>query len=196
MKLKHLLGASALAALPMAAATAQDAPELPPCENCADSMTIVSWGGAYQAIAAEGLCRALRGRDRHQLRLGRELRTRRWRSSAPRTRPATSPGTSSTSRARTGSGSATRAWRWRSTSTSGSRPATDGSTADRRTSATAWSTTATSRRSSSRRPSATAPTSPSGTARCPRTSAPSSTSRTSPASAASRSGRRRTSSGR
>jgi putative spermidine/putrescine transport system substrate-binding protein len=49
MKLKHLLGASALAALPMAAATAQDA-ELPPCENCADSMTISSWGGAYQAM--------------------------------------------------------------------------------------------------------------------------------------------------
>ena len=49
MKLIHLLGASALAALPMAAATAQDA-ELPPCENCADSMTISSWGGAYQAM--------------------------------------------------------------------------------------------------------------------------------------------------
>jgi putative spermidine/putrescine transport system substrate-binding protein len=27
---------------------AQDAPDLPECENCADSMTIVSWGGAYQ----------------------------------------------------------------------------------------------------------------------------------------------------
>jgi putative spermidine/putrescine transport system substrate-binding protein len=49
MKLRHLLGATALAALPMAAATAQDA-ELPPCENCADSMTISSWGGAYQAM--------------------------------------------------------------------------------------------------------------------------------------------------
>ena len=34
----------------MAAATAQDAAELPPCENCADSITIVSWGGAYQAM--------------------------------------------------------------------------------------------------------------------------------------------------
>ena len=50
MKLIHLLGASALAALPMAAATAQDAAEMPPCENCADSMTISSWGGAYQAM--------------------------------------------------------------------------------------------------------------------------------------------------
>jgi putative spermidine/putrescine transport system substrate-binding protein len=50
MKLKHLLGASALAALPIAAATAQDAPQVPPCENCADTMTISSWGGAYQAM--------------------------------------------------------------------------------------------------------------------------------------------------
>ena len=49
MKLIHLLGATALAALPIAAATAQDA-EVPPCENCADSMTISSWGGAYQAM--------------------------------------------------------------------------------------------------------------------------------------------------
>jgi putative spermidine/putrescine transport system substrate-binding protein len=49
MKLKHLLGASALAALPMVAATAQDT-ELPPCENCVDSMTISSWGGAYQEM--------------------------------------------------------------------------------------------------------------------------------------------------
>ncbi|MGF1446529.1 MAG: extracellular solute-binding protein [Pikeienuella sp.] len=40
-----LLGATALTALPIVAA----AEELPPCENCADSMTIVSWGGAYSA---------------------------------------------------------------------------------------------------------------------------------------------------
>jgi putative spermidine/putrescine transport system substrate-binding protein len=48
MKLKDLLGATALVALPLAATTtfAQD---LPPCENCADTMTIVSWGGAYSA---------------------------------------------------------------------------------------------------------------------------------------------------
>lgn len=46
MKLTHLIGASALAVLP-AAAGAQDTP---PCEGCADSMTIVSWGGAYQAM--------------------------------------------------------------------------------------------------------------------------------------------------
>jgi putative spermidine/putrescine transport system substrate-binding protein len=46
MKLRHLLGATALAVAPLAwAATAQD---LPPCENCANNMTIVSWGGAYQ----------------------------------------------------------------------------------------------------------------------------------------------------
>ena len=45
MKLRHILGATALVALPVGAAFAQD---LPPCENCADSMTVVSWGGAYQ----------------------------------------------------------------------------------------------------------------------------------------------------
>jgi putative spermidine/putrescine transport system substrate-binding protein len=46
MKMRHLLVATALAAAPLAwTATAQD---LPPCENCADNMTIVSWGGAYQ----------------------------------------------------------------------------------------------------------------------------------------------------
>ena len=48
MNLTHLLGASALAMLPMAA-IAEDA-GLSPCENCADSMTISSWGGAYQAM--------------------------------------------------------------------------------------------------------------------------------------------------
>ncbi|MGF1500334.1 MAG: extracellular solute-binding protein [Paracoccaceae bacterium] len=42
------LSGVAVAALSFGA-TAQDAPELPPCENCADSMTIVSWGGAYSA---------------------------------------------------------------------------------------------------------------------------------------------------
>lgn len=48
MKLKSLLGASALAlTLPVGGfAVAQD--ELPPCEGCADSMVIMSWGGAYQ----------------------------------------------------------------------------------------------------------------------------------------------------
>jgi putative spermidine/putrescine transport system substrate-binding protein len=47
MKLRHLLGATAIAVAPLAwTASAQD---LPPCENCADNMTIVSWGGAYQA---------------------------------------------------------------------------------------------------------------------------------------------------
>jgi len=48
MKLAYLFGATALVALPLSA-TAQDAPDLPSCENCADSMTIVSWGGAYSA---------------------------------------------------------------------------------------------------------------------------------------------------
>ena len=48
MKLMTLLGATALAAAPVAA-LAQEVPELPPCENCADNMTMVSWGGAYQA---------------------------------------------------------------------------------------------------------------------------------------------------
>jgi putative spermidine/putrescine transport system substrate-binding protein len=45
MNFRVFLGATALAALPVAGAVAQD---LPPCENCADAMTIVSWGGAYQ----------------------------------------------------------------------------------------------------------------------------------------------------
>ena len=45
MKLTTLLGATAIAAAPLAGiAVAQ---ELPPCENCANEMTIVSWGGAY-----------------------------------------------------------------------------------------------------------------------------------------------------
>jgi putative spermidine/putrescine transport system substrate-binding protein len=45
MKFTSLFGATALALTPLMA-FAQD---LPPCENCADSMTIMSWGGAYQA---------------------------------------------------------------------------------------------------------------------------------------------------
>jgi len=44
MKLTTLLGATALAMTPLMA-FAQD---LPPCDNCSDSMTIMSWGGAYQ----------------------------------------------------------------------------------------------------------------------------------------------------
>jgi putative spermidine/putrescine transport system substrate-binding protein len=49
MKLRHLLGSAVLLAAPLAA-PAQDAAteELPPCENCADSMVVMSWGGAYQ----------------------------------------------------------------------------------------------------------------------------------------------------
>lgn len=45
MKFTSLLGATALALTPLMAL----AEDLPPCENCADSMTIMSWGGAYQA---------------------------------------------------------------------------------------------------------------------------------------------------
>ncbi|HDR29813.1 extracellular solute-binding protein [Rhodovulum sp.] len=44
MTIRGLLSATALVTLPVAA-MAQD---LPPCENCADSITVVSWGGAYQ----------------------------------------------------------------------------------------------------------------------------------------------------
>ena len=46
MRLKTLLGATALTAAPLLAAAA---PDLPPCETCTDRMTLVSWGGAYQA---------------------------------------------------------------------------------------------------------------------------------------------------
>tara|TARA_R110002096_G_scaffold362557_6_gene555715 strand:- start:5353 stop:6477 length:1125 start_codon:yes stop_codon:yes gene_type:complete len=45
MRLTSLLGATALALTPFVAF----AQELPACEDCADSMTIMSWGGAYQA---------------------------------------------------------------------------------------------------------------------------------------------------
>jgi putative spermidine/putrescine transport system substrate-binding protein len=51
MTITKLLGSAALLLLPMGgAAFAQDAAaeELPACENCADSMVIMSWGGAYQ----------------------------------------------------------------------------------------------------------------------------------------------------
>ncbi|TCD15420.1 extracellular solute-binding protein [Oricola cellulosilytica] len=47
MKLKTLLLATAASVAFAAPAVTQDA-ELPPCENCADTMTLVSWGGAYQ----------------------------------------------------------------------------------------------------------------------------------------------------
>jgi putative spermidine/putrescine transport system substrate-binding protein len=48
MKLNHLLAATALAVVPVTPVVAQGDTELPPCENCADSLTISSWGGAYQ----------------------------------------------------------------------------------------------------------------------------------------------------
>jgi putative spermidine/putrescine transport system substrate-binding protein len=41
--------AGAATGLGLALATAAPAQELPACENCADGMTIVSWGGAYQS---------------------------------------------------------------------------------------------------------------------------------------------------
>ncbi len=46
MSFKHLLGASALLAA-SAAGYVASAETLPPCDGCADEMTIVSWGGAY-----------------------------------------------------------------------------------------------------------------------------------------------------
>ncbi|MEO1745163.1 MAG: extracellular solute-binding protein [Pseudomonadota bacterium] len=50
MKLKTVLLASAAAGLLSTSAIADNhAAALEPCENCADSITAVSWGGAYQA---------------------------------------------------------------------------------------------------------------------------------------------------
>ncbi|WP_424931553.1 extracellular solute-binding protein [Amaricoccus macauensis] len=48
MKLKHWLGATAIALAPAVSGTALLAQDLPECEDCADSLTVVSWGGAYQ----------------------------------------------------------------------------------------------------------------------------------------------------
>ncbi|MEM9999437.1 MAG: extracellular solute-binding protein [Pseudomonadota bacterium] len=49
MKLKTLLLASAAAGLLSTTAIAENhSLALEPCENCADSLTVVSWGGAYQ----------------------------------------------------------------------------------------------------------------------------------------------------
>jgi putative spermidine/putrescine transport system substrate-binding protein len=46
MKLETLLAGAAIGLALASAAPAQD---LPPCEGCSDAMTVVSWGGAYQA---------------------------------------------------------------------------------------------------------------------------------------------------
>ncbi|MEM8571927.1 MAG: extracellular solute-binding protein [Pseudomonadota bacterium] len=48
MKMKFWLSAAALALAPTVSGTAVLAQELPPCEDCADGLTVVSWGGAYQ----------------------------------------------------------------------------------------------------------------------------------------------------
>jgi putative spermidine/putrescine transport system substrate-binding protein len=48
MKLKHILGATALTMGPLLG-TMAFAQDLAPCEGCADSMVLMSWGGAYQA---------------------------------------------------------------------------------------------------------------------------------------------------
>ena len=50
MKIKNMLmsTAAAMVALGATAVTVQSADELPACDNCANSMTLVSWGGAYQ----------------------------------------------------------------------------------------------------------------------------------------------------
>ncbi len=45
MTMKYLFAAAALALAPAGASLAQD---IEPCDGCADSMTVVSWGGAYQ----------------------------------------------------------------------------------------------------------------------------------------------------
>ena len=49
------------------------AQELPPCENCADRMTVVSWGGAYQISQQKAYTEPYADADRHQVHLGREL---------------------------------------------------------------------------------------------------------------------------
>ena len=46
MGLRYILGAAALVALPFGVAMADD--DIAPCDGCAKSMTVVSWGGAYQ----------------------------------------------------------------------------------------------------------------------------------------------------
>jgi putative spermidine/putrescine transport system substrate-binding protein len=46
MNVRLLIGASAIALLPLVAG-AQDA-DIKPCDGCVDAMTVVSWGGAYQ----------------------------------------------------------------------------------------------------------------------------------------------------
>lgn len=45
MKIRLLLGATVLAALPVAGFSADD---IAACDDCTDAMTVVSWGGAYQ----------------------------------------------------------------------------------------------------------------------------------------------------
>jgi putative spermidine/putrescine transport system substrate-binding protein len=49
MKLKALLGASALAVTLPAGGAVFAQEEMPACENCSDAMVIMSWGGAYQS---------------------------------------------------------------------------------------------------------------------------------------------------
>jgi putative spermidine/putrescine transport system substrate-binding protein len=48
MTIRHFLGTAALALAPLAPMALAQEVELPPCEGCADSMVIMSWGGAYQ----------------------------------------------------------------------------------------------------------------------------------------------------
>ena len=48
MKLTHLIVPSALAIASATGTLAQEAANLPPCDNCSDTLTISSWGGAYQ----------------------------------------------------------------------------------------------------------------------------------------------------
>ena len=71
MKLRlNLLGATALA---LAAVRGQRRRTLPACDDCADAMTVVSWGGAYQTSQQKAYTEpyaALTGRQHH---LGRKL---------------------------------------------------------------------------------------------------------------------------
>ena len=165
MKLKHLLGASALAALPMAAATAQDAgaAALRELRRQHDDLVL---GRRLPGDAAEGLCPALRGRDRRQHRLGRKLR--RGGGEAPRPERGRQRHLGPRRRARHGRDPALR----RGAGDGGplrrvARPGARRHRRRARISARTSSRTATSRRTSIRRPSATAPTSPSGTASVP-----------------------------
>ena len=121
----HFLGSAALALRPWPRPSlAQDAAtELPACDDCSDSMVIMSWGGAYQTSQLKAYVEPYVGADRHHRHLGRVLerghrqaaRRAGGRQHALRPRGRRGP--------RLASAPATRAWRSRSTSTRCWRPA-------------------------------------------------------------------------